>query len=97
MKFNSIKNFRNLKGKKVLLRVAYDVPLKKRGKNWIVADDRRIKETLPTIQYLLKKKCSIVIVSWLKRPSGKVVERYRLDPVAKTLSKLKMQPAVNIF
>ena len=81
-----------MRGKRVLLRVAYDLPLKKQGKNWIVADDRRIKETLPTIKYLLKNQCQIVIVTWLGRPGGKTVEKFRLDPVAKSLSEILKKP-----
>ncbi|MAF13352.1 MAG: phosphoglycerate kinase [Parcubacteria group bacterium] len=92
MKLKSIREVKKLKGKKVLLRVAYDVPLKKSGQGWKVSDDRRITETIPTINYLLKNSCKIVILSWLSRPDGKVVEKYKMDPVAKTLSKLINQP-----
>lgn len=92
MRLKSIREARNLKNKTVLFRVAYDVPLKQKGKNWAVSDDRRIAETLPTLRYLLKNKCRIVILSWLKRPEGKVVEKYRLDPVAKALAKLIKKP-----
>jgi len=92
MRLKSIKDIKDLKGKKVLLRVAYDVPLSKKAKDYVVADDRRIKETIPTIKYLLKNKCSIVILSWLKRPGGKVVDKYRMDPVARSLSKLIKKP-----
>lgn len=96
MKLKSIKECKKLKGKTVLLRVAYDVPLKKRGKSFVVADDRRIEETVPTIKYLLKNNCKIVILSWLKRPGGKVVEKYRMDPVAKALSKIIKKPVQKI-
>jgi len=92
MKFKSIRDVKNLAGKTVLLRVAYDVPLKEQDKIWVVADDRRILETLPTIKYLQKHKCKIVLLSWLKRPGGQVVEKYRMDPVAKVLSRILNQP-----
>ncbi len=92
MQLKSIKEVKNLEGKKVLLRVAYDVPLKEQGNDIVVSDDRRIRETLPTIKYLLQKKCSIVLLSWLKRPGGKVVEKYRMDPVAKKLSEILKLP-----
>ncbi|MDX9892942.1 MAG: phosphoglycerate kinase [Patescibacteria group bacterium] len=92
MNLKSIKSVKNLKGKTVMLRVAYDVPLKKQGKGWAVADDRRIAETLPTIKYLLQQHCKIVILSWLKRPGGEVVDKYRLDPVAKNLGILLKKP-----
>ncbi len=84
-------NKKNLSGKKVLLRVAYDAPLKKIGDKWTVADDRRIRETVPTIEYLLKNDCSIVLLSWLGRPKGQVVEKLKMDPVAKVLAKIIKQ------
>ena len=96
MKFKSIKNVKDLKGKKILYRVAYDITLTKKGKSYIVPDNRRIKETLPTIEYLLKKGASLVIMSWLKRPDGKVVKRYRMDPVARELSKLIGKPVKKV-
>jgi len=88
MRFKSIRSVKNLKGKTVLFRVAYDIPLENKGNGYVVADDRRITETLPTLEYLLKKGCKVVIMSWLKRPAGKVVDKYKMDPVAKALSKL---------
>lgn len=88
MKLKTIRSVKNLKGKTVLFRVAYDLPLEKKGNGYIVADARRITETLPTLKYLLKKKAKIVVMSWLKRPEGRVVDKYRMDPVADALSKL---------
>lgn len=82
----------DLKGKRVLLRVAYDVPLKRQGMGWTVADDSRIRATIPTLRYLLKKKCKIIILTYLNRPGGKVVEKDRLNPVAKCLSALINRP-----
>ena len=96
MKFKSIKEVKNLKGKTVLFRVAYDIPLKEKNKKWVVADDRRIKETIPTLNYLLKRQCKIVILSWLKRPGGKIVEKYRMDPVAKCLSQIIKKPVKKV-
>ncbi|OGY54821.1 MAG: phosphoglycerate kinase [Candidatus Buchananbacteria bacterium RIFCSPLOWO2_01_FULL_56_15] len=92
MKLKSIKSVGHLRGKRVLFRVAYDVPLVQRGKRWAVADDRRIAGTLPTLRYLLRQQCRVVILSWLKRPGGRVVADYRMDPVARCLSKLINQP-----
>ncbi|MFA6409949.1 MAG: phosphoglycerate kinase [Candidatus Buchananbacteria bacterium] len=96
MKLKSLKEIKSLKGKKVLLRVAYDVPLKQEGKKWVVADDRRIRETLPTIRYLLKNNCKIVILSWLGRPGGQKVEKLKMDPVTKALAKILKQPVKKI-
>lgn len=92
MRLKSVKEIKNLKGKKVLLRVEFNVPLSSSGKNWVVADDRRIIESLPTIKYLLKNGCSIALLSWLGRPDGKVVDHLKMDPVAKHLSKLLKKP-----
>jgi len=92
MRLKSIKDAKNLKGKTVLLRVAYDVPLKAQGKHWVVSDDRRIRETVPTIKYLLKNNCKIVMLSWLGRPKGQVVEKLKMDPVAKKLSEILKKP-----
>ena len=65
----------DVQGKKILLRVAYDISLKKVDEKWIVPNDSRIRATLPTIEYLLERDCSIVLLSWLKRPGGEVVEK----------------------
>jgi phosphoglycerate kinase len=88
MKLRSIKDVKNLKNKKVLCRMAYDITLAKKGKGWVVPDNQRIVATIPTIKYLLENGCSLVFLSWLKRPDGKVVEKLRMDPVARELSKL---------
>lgn len=74
----------NIEGKKVLLRADFNVPIKD-GK---VADDERIKTTIPTIKFLLEKNCSIILASHLGRPKGKIVDDLRLTPVAKKLSEL---------
>lgn len=74
----------NLSGKKIVLRVDYNVPLK----NGKVSDDTRIRESLPTIKHLLKQNCSIVIISHLGRPEGKITEEFSLAPIAKKLKQL---------
>ncbi len=78
--------------KRVLLRVDYNVPLKQQGKNQVVADDTRLKITLPTLEFLLKHQAKIIITSHLGRPEGKTVEKLKLDPVAKHLAKLLDKP-----
>jgi phosphoglycerate kinase len=87
MQLNSIRQLKNLAGKRVLLRVDFNVPL---SKDLVVDhhEDFRIAQTLPTIKYLLKKKAKVIIVAHLGRPNGKVVEGLRLDPVAKRLAQL---------
>lgn len=87
MKVRSIRKA-NIAGKRVLMRVDFNVPLDK-GK---VSDDTRIRETLPTIKYLLQKKAIVILMSHLGRPDGKKVKDLMLDPVAKQLSKLLKRP-----
>lgn len=87
MKIKSIKNL-DLNGKKVLVRVDFNVPLED-GK---VADDTRIQATLPTIHHLIENKAKVILMTHLGRPDGKVVDELKLDPVADYLSKLLSQP-----
>jgi phosphoglycerate kinase len=75
----------NVRNKRVLVRVDYNLPLDSEG---IIADDRRIRYTLPTIYYLLNENCKIILVSHWGRPKGKIVEDLRLDPVARRLREL---------
>lgn len=72
-------------GKKVLLRVDYNVPLDEDGN---ITDETRITATLPTINYLLKQNAKIIICSHLGRPKGVYNSAYSLAPVAKRLSQL---------
>lgn len=90
-----LKTIRDLEvtGKRVLVRVDFNVPLDGEDN---VADDTRIRAALPTIQYLLEKQARVILVSHLGRPKGKVDERYRLDPVARRLSELLGRPVVKV-
>ena len=75
-----------LKGKKVIVRVDFNVPLDEKLN---ITDDRRIQESLPTIKFLLQANAQkVILMSHLGRPSGKVVEALRLTPVAKRLEEL---------
>lgn len=74
----------NLKNKVVLLRVDYNVPLEGN----VVKDDTRMIRSLPTINYLLDNSASLILLSHLGRPKGKVVPSLSLKPVAKHLSTL---------
>ncbi len=79
----------DLKGKSVLVRVDYNVPIEKNGENFVVGSDIRIHESLQTIQYILAQKPSrLVLMSHLGRPDGKVDPQYSLKPVAVKLSEL---------
>lgn len=73
-----------LKGKVVLLRADYNVPIAD-GK---ITDDYRIKQSLPTLQFLLKKAKAVIICSHLGRPDGKPDAQYSLRPVSERLSEL---------
>jgi phosphoglycerate kinase len=79
----------DLEGKRVLLRVDYNVPMAKDG---TISDDKRITETLPTIRYLLEHHATIIIVTHMGRPDGKIVESLRLNKVAECLSALLQLP-----
>ncbi|MFK7697748.1 phosphoglycerate kinase [Paenibacillus sp. HJGM_3] len=78
-------------GKKVFVRVDFNVPLE----NGAITDDTRIRETLPTIQYLVEKGAKVILASHLGRPKGQVVEELRLTPVAARLSELLGKPVVS--
>lgn len=75
----------DIKGKRVLMRVDFNVPLNKDLK---IDDDTRIKAALPTIKYALDNSAKLILMSHLGRPKGKVQEAMRLTPVAERLSEL---------
>ena len=72
------------KGKRVFVRVDFNVPLE----DGRVTDDSRIRAAIPTLNNLLQRGAILIIASHLGRPNGKVVDTYRLRPVAERLSQL---------
>ncbi|MDY7078328.1 MAG: phosphoglycerate kinase [Chloroflexota bacterium] len=78
-------------GKRALVRVDFNVPLKG-GVAPTVADDTRIQAALPTLEYLLGHDAALILCSHLGRPKGKVVPELRMDPVAARLSELLDRP-----
>jgi phosphoglycerate kinase len=87
MQKKTIENLKNnqLEGKRVLVRVDFNVPLNEKSE---ITDDTRIKTALPTIKYLMSNQAKVILMSHLGRPKGEVIEKLRLDPVARRLSEL---------
>ncbi len=83
----SIKDL-DVKGKRVLMRVDFNVPMKDSK----ITNDIRIQRALPSIQYVIENGGQLVLMSHLGRPKGQVVESMRLAPVAEHLSKLVDRP-----
>jgi len=82
VKINQLDENLNIEGKRVLLRVDFNVPIN----NGAITEDSRIEKILPTIKFLINKKAKIIIIAHLGRPKGKIVPELTLKPIAKKLS-----------
>ena len=74
----------DVSGKKVLVRVDFNVPMK----DGVITDETRINAALPTIKYLLDHNAKVILCSHLGRPKGEFKPEYSLAPVAKRLSEI---------
>ena len=75
----------HLEGKKVLVRVDFNVPLNESGQ---ITDDTRIRAAIPTIEYLINNSAKVILAAHFGRPKGQVNEKMRLTPVAARLTEL---------
>ena len=93
----SIENLKNIKNKNVILRLDLNVPIK----NGKITDTNRIDKIIPTLNFLVKKKAKIIIVSHVGRPNGKIVKELSLEPISLCLkNKIKKEVSLlkeNIF
>jgi 3-phosphoglycerate kinase len=84
----------DVRGKRVLVRVDFNVPTEMRGGKVRITDDTRIRESLPTINYLRKHGAKTILMSHLGRPKGKPVAKYSLRPIGEHLHSLVHQPVI---
>ncbi|UCH60774.1 MAG: phosphoglycerate kinase, partial [Anaerolineales bacterium] len=80
----------DVSGKKVLVRVDFNVPMK----DGEIGDDTRIRAALPTLDYLLKQNASLLLCSHLGRPKGEVKPEFSLRKVADHLSQILKKPVI---
>lgn len=82
----------NLRGKRVFVRVDYNVPLEEKDGEMVVSDDTRIRETVPTLRLLIEQGAKLILAAHLGRPKGKREASMSLRPVAKKLADLLVRP-----
>ena len=84
----------DVRGKRVLVRVDFNVPTEVRGRKVRVSDDTRIRESLPTINYLREHGAKTILMSHFGRPKGKPVGKYSLRPIGEYLHSLIHHPVI---
>lgn len=84
----------NVRGKRVLVRVDFNVPTEERDDHMVITDDTRIRESLPTINYLRDHGARTILMAHFGRPKGKPVPKYSLRPVADHLHTLIDHPVI---
>src|SRR3984893_3055279 len=84
----------DVRGKRVLVRVDFNVPSEERAGKIEIADDTRIRKSLPTINYLREHGAKTILMSHLGRPKGKRVEKYSLRPIGDRLHSLIHRPVI---
>src|SRR5690554_2368293 len=82
-----------VKGKKVLVRVDFNVPVDEEGR---ITDDRRIRAALPTIDNLSSRGAKVILVSHFGRPKGSINPKYRMDNIARRLQELSGKKVVKV-
>lgn len=83
----------DITGKRIIVRVDFNVPLEQNGDTWRVSDNRRLQAVLPTLRFLLENQAKIILLSHLGRPEGKGFEKeYSLAPIASHLQGLLSSP-----
>src|SRR5438874_6450181 len=82
----------DVRGKRVLVRVDFNVPVEERDGKMVITDDTRIRESLPTINWLRDHGAKVILMSHLGRPKGRSNEKYSLRPVGDHLHTLLHHP-----
>src|SRR5438132_7096382 len=83
-----------VRGKRVLVRVDFNVPVEERDGKIVITDDTRIRESLPTINYLCENNAKTILMSHFGRPKGRRVDKYSLRPVGDFLHSLINHPVI---
>src|SRR5690606_2610370 len=82
----------NVRGKRVFLRVDYNVPLEEKNGQMVITDDTRVKATLPTLRMLIEQGGRLILAAHLGRPKGQKDPSMSLRPVAARLADLLGRP-----